>query len=136
MATQRNEPRVFFPWEKRRGVRSLFARSRARQALIVAACVGFFLLLRSRDRGAARERSTRAEITTVTLAIAAWRADHDRACPAALSDLVAGGYLHSVPRDAWGHPLRVTCPGRRDPEGFDVSSDGPDGDPWGTDRVE
>ena len=52
--------------------------------------------------------------------MAAWRADHDGGCPATLADLVAGGYLHSVPRDAWDHPLRVTCPGRRDPKGFDV----------------
>src|SRR5580704_12050891 len=99
MATNRGEPRVFFPWEKRRGVRSLFARARARQGLVIVACIAFFLLLRARERSAARVRATRAEITTATVAVAAWRADHDRACPSALSDLVAGGYLHAVPRD-------------------------------------
>lgn len=136
MATNRSEPRVFFPWEKRRGVRSLFARARARQALVVVGCIAIFLLLRARERSAARIRATRAEITAATVAIAAWRADHDRACPSTLSDLVTGGYLHALPRDSWGRTLRVTCPGRRDPAGFDVSSDGPDGDPWGTDRIE
>lgn len=136
MATKRGEPRVFFPWERRRGVRSLFARARARQALALVACLGAFLLLRAHHQKVAHIRSTRAEITTATTAIAAWRADHDRACPPSLGDLVAGGYLRAVPRDAWGRPLRVDCPGRRDPAGFDVSSDGPDGEPWGTDRVE
>ena len=70
-------------------MRSLFGGARARQALLVVACIGFFLLLRAREQSAARVRSTRAEITTATLALAAWRADHDRACPSALSDLVA-----------------------------------------------
>ena len=35
-----------------------------------------------------------------------------------------------------GGVLRVTCPGRRDLKGFEVSSDGPDGLPGGLDRVE
>ncbi len=128
--------RVFFPWEKRRGLRSLFGRSRARQLLLAAGLVGGFLLLRARERHAADVRATRAEITTASNAIAAWRADHDRACPSSVAELVSGGYLHGVPRDAWGRPLRLTCPGRRDPAGFDVASDGPDGEPGGRDRVE
>ncbi|HEX7603074.1 MAG TPA: type II secretion system protein GspG [Polyangiaceae bacterium] len=49
---------------------------------------------------------------------------------------MADGILRDVPVDAWGHPLRITCPGRLDPKGFDVSSDGPDGLPGGLDRVE
>lgn len=136
MPIQRGEPTVFFPWERRRGVRTLFGRARARQALLLVGAVAVFLVLRDRERRAADVRATRAEITTAIGAVAAWRADHDRSCPASLADLVAGGYLHEVPRDAWGHPLRVTCPGRRDPRGFDVSSDGPDGEPMGLDRVE
>jgi general secretion pathway protein G len=134
--SKRSEPRVFFPWEKRSGLRSLVQRGRVRQALVLVAAAGCFLLLHTRERDAADVRATRAEITTTDRAIAAWRADHDRACPASLADVVSGGYLHSVPRDAWGHPLRVTCPGRTDPAGFDVSSDGPDGEPGGRDRVQ
>jgi general secretion pathway protein G len=136
MPSARYEPRVFFPWEKRRGIRSFFGRGRARQALLVAGALGVFLLLRRREGYAADVRATRAEIANATRAVAAWRADHDRACPARLADLVAGGYLHRVPLDAWGHPLRVTCPGRIDPTGFDVTSDGPDGEPGGRDRVQ
>jgi general secretion pathway protein G len=132
----KREPQVFFPWEKRRGLRALFGRARARQALVAVVVVGAVLLLRQRERHAADVRATRAAITTATNAVYAWRADHDRACPATLADLVSGGYVHRVPRDAWGQSLRVTCPGRRDPTGFDVSSAGPDGEPGGRDRVE
>ena len=136
MALDNREPRVFFPWEKRRGLRSLFGRARARQAALVGGCLVTFLVLRGRERRASDVRATRAAITTAGAAIAAWRADHERACPGSLADLVAAGYVHRVPRDAWGRALRVTCPGRKDPVGFDVSSDGPDGEPGGIDRVE
>jgi general secretion pathway protein G len=136
MPSRRDEPRVFFAWEKRRGVGSLIARAPARRALVVAGAVVVFLLLRHREQRAAAVRATRAEIGTAIDAVAAWRADHDRACPGSVADLVSAGYLHRVPRDAWGRPLRLTCPGRRDPRGFDLSSDGPDGIPGGTDRVE
>jgi general secretion pathway protein G len=136
VSDRRNEPRVFFPWEKRRGLRSLVGRGRVRQALIVVAAASGFFMLHTRERHAADVRATRAEITTAGNAVSAWRADHDRACPASVADLVSGGYLHQAPRDAWGHPLRISCPGRRDPLGFDVTSDGPDGEPLGADRVE
>jgi hypothetical protein len=44
--------------------------------------------------------------------------------------LVRQSYLLTVPHDAWGHPLRLVCPSRHEPIGFDpcdVSSAGPDG---------
>lgn len=132
----RREPRVFFPWEKRRGLASFFARGRAKQVLVGVTCLAAFLVLRARENRAADVRATRAEITTTMRAMDAWRADHERVCPGSLGDLVSAGYLRDVPRDAWGRPLRVTCPGRRDPAAFDVSSDGPDGEPFGIDRVE
>ncbi len=136
MPGTRGEPKVFFSWEKRGGLRSMLGRARARKALLVAAGVAAVLWLRARERHAADVRATRATITTTIDAVAAWRADHDRTCPGVLGDLVAAGYVRAVPRDAWGHALRVTCPGRRDPAGFDVSSDGPDGELGGVDRVE
>ena len=104
--------------------------------LVVVAALVAFLALRARERRAADVRATRAEITETYNALSAYRADHDRSCPGSLGDLVATGYMRSVPRDAWGKPLRVVCPGRRDPAGFEVSSDGPDGEPGGTDRIE
>jgi general secretion pathway protein G len=98
--------------------------------------IAAFVVLSERERSAAQVRATRATITTTINAVAAWRADHDRGCPTALAELVSGGYLHQLPRDAWSHPLRILCPGRKDPRGFDVSSDGPDGEPGGLDRVQ
>jgi general secretion pathway protein G len=136
MAGIRSEPRVFFPWEKRRGVRSLLGPGRARRAVLGVAMLGVFLMLRGREKRAGDVRATRAAITSTLAAVGAWRADHDRACPRTLAELVSEGYLLEVPRDAWGRTLRVTCPGRKDPRGFDVSSDGPDGEPGGLDRVE
>jgi general secretion pathway protein G len=136
MTTKRDEPKVFFPWEKRRGVRSLLGRARARQALFGLGVIAAFVVLRERERSAADVRATRTTITSTINAVAAWRADHERGCPGALADLVSGGYLHQVPRDAWGHALRITCPGRKDSRGFDVSSDGADGEPGGLDRIQ
>ncbi len=136
MAGRRDEPKVFFPWERRRGLGSVFRRARARQILALACALGVFAFLRNIERRTSAIRATRATITTTESAVAAWRADHDRACPGSLGDLVSAGYVAEVPRDAWDHPLRMTCPGRKDPRGFDVSSDGPDGLPGGLDRVE
>jgi general secretion pathway protein G len=136
VAGRRDEPRVFFPWERRRGVRSLFMRARGRQALMVVGGLAGFALLSHLERKASNVRATRAEITNTINAVSAWRADHDRACPGSLADLVSGGYLVELPRDAWGRLLRVSCPGRKDPRGFDVSSDGADGEPRGLDRVQ
>jgi general secretion pathway protein G len=136
VASKRTDPRVFFPWEKRRGLRSLVGRGRVGQVLTAAAAIAVAVLLYRRERHAADVRATHAEIGIAEGAVSLWRADHDRGCPGSMADLVSGGYLHEVPRDAWGRPLRVTCPGRRDPLGFDVTSDGPDGEPGGLDRVE
>lgn len=132
----RPEPSVFFPWERRHGVRSLLGRTRARQALLAVAALGVLVMLGRRGRRESDVRATRATITLTMQAVSAWRADHDRGCPSSLAELVSAGYLHQIPRDAWGRPLRVVCPGRKDPRGFDVSSDGPDGEPGGPDRVE
>ncbi len=136
MSIHRNDPKVFFPWERRRGLRSVFRRARARQGLLIGLALVTFTVVSQRERRAAEVRSTRATITMAINAIAAFRADHDAACPAALTDLVSGGYLTELPRDAWGKPVRVTCPGRDALRSFDVSSDGPDGEPAGLDRVE
>jgi general secretion pathway protein G len=136
MGARRSEPKVFFAWEQRRGIRAVVAPGPARRVLLGVAVVLAFVLLWQRDKHARRVSETRAEITTATRAVTAWRADHDRGCPGSMAELVSAGYMRRVPRDAWGHPLRLTCPGRRDPAGFDLASDGPDGIPGGTDRVQ
>jgi general secretion pathway protein G len=128
--------RVFFPWEKKRGALGVLGRARAR--LVIAAGLVLFCLLavRHREEKLASIRATRASIDVADRSVLSYRADHAGACPRELGELVAGGYARDLPLDAWGRPLRLTCPGLRDPRGFDVSSDGPDGQPGGLDRVE
>jgi len=135
MASKRTRT-VFFPWERR----SFLPRGGAVSRVLLALAALLFLCgligLRAREERAAAVRATRARILDTYRAISSYRADHSGNCPKQLGDLETGGYLHAVPVDAWGRPLRVTCPGRRDPAGFEVASDGPDGLPYGLDRVE
>ncbi len=136
MARRTAEPRVFFPWERRRGLFGAMGRARARLLLLFGVIVAILVIVHRREENAAATRATRATLSTASRAVAAYRADHTGACPKAMSDLAAGGYLQDVPVDAWGRGLRLVCPGRRDPAGFDLSSDGPDGVPGGLDRLE
>lgn len=136
MKRRRRPSRVFFPWERRRGLFGVIGRARMRIVLSIVAAALLVLWIREREERAAGIRATRATITTMYRAVAAYRADHAGKCPRDLGELVQGGYSRQVPVDAWGRPLRLTCPGRRDPRGFEISSDGPDGIPGGLDRVE
>ena len=128
--------KVFFPWERRRGLFGLIGRARVRIIAGAVVALALILWIRGREEHAAAVRATRASITSMYRAVARYRADHEGACPKELSELVVGGYSRDIPVDAWGRPLRLTCPGRRDPRGFEISSDGPDGIPGGLDRVE
>jgi general secretion pathway protein G len=134
--SRRPEPLVFFPWEKRRGLVGAFGRRRAGVVLSMVAVLGVLSAIYELRERSAAVRATRATITTTSRALYAYRADHGGACPRKLSDLATGSYVREEPLDAWGRPLRLTCPGRKDPIGFDLSSDGPDGVPGGLDRVE
>lgn len=40
-----------------------------------------------------------------------------------------------IPTDPWGHPYVYTCPGTRNPEGYDLTSYGPDGVEGGGDDI-
>ena len=128
--------KVFFPWERRRGLFGFLGRARAR--LVAAGIVVLVVLfwIRGREEKLAGIRATRATITTSYRAVSAYRADHGGTCPKELAELVTAGYVRDVPVDAWGRPLRLACPGRLDPKGFEISSDGPDGIAGGLDRVE
>ena len=136
MARRMAEPRVFFPWEKRRGVFGAIGRARARIVVLVVVALALVVVVHRREENAAAVRATRATLTTASRAVASYRADHLGACPKAMGDLASGGYLQDPPVDAWGHSLRLVCPGRKDPLGFDLSSDGPDGVFGGLDRLE
>lgn len=128
--------KVFFPWERRRGLLGAIGRTRVRFVLAAVAAVVVIVMIRRREEHAAAVRATRATIDTAFHAMIQYRADHQGACPRDWSEMVAATYLRDVPLDAWGHPLRLTCPGRHDKAGFDLESDGPDGLPGGLDRVE
>lgn len=128
--------KVFFPWERRRGLFGFIGRARVRIIAGLALAVVAVVWIRGREERAAGIRATRASITTMYRAVSAYRADHSGSCPKELGGLTSGGYARDLPIDAWGRPLRLTCPGRRDPRGFEISSDGPDGIPGGLDRVE
>lgn len=133
---RRQAAKVFFPWERRRGVFGVIGRARGNIAVGVVVALALIVWIRGREEKAAGIRATRASITTMYRAVASYRADHAGACPKELTELVASGYSRDVPVDAWSRPLRLTCPGRRDPLGFEIASDGPDGIPGGLDRVE
>ena len=136
MASRSRVSRVFFPWERRRGVFGVLGRARVRVVILAVLALVAIISIRGREERAAGIRATRASITSMYRAVSAYRADHNSSCPHELTELVAQGYSHDVPLDAWGRPLRLTCPGRRDPHGFEITSDGPDGIAGGLDRVE
>ena len=68
MGARRSEPKVFFAWEQRRGIRAVVAPGPARRAFLAVAVVLAFVLLWQRDKHARRVSETRAEITTATRA--------------------------------------------------------------------
>jgi general secretion pathway protein G len=128
--------RIRFPWERRGGLRSLLMLGRVGPVLVVLSVLAFIIVLGVRERHSAGVRQTRATMIGVRRAIDAYRADNDGACPSGLDKLAAYGNFKETPTDAWGHALRFTCPARREGEAYQLSSDGPDGEPGGLDRVE
>jgi general secretion pathway protein G len=130
------EQTIYFPWERGGGFWRGRGVARARPFAAAAVMIALLLVLGARERRLVGIRSTRATLTVVHSALDAYRADHSWKCPASLDALRTEGYLAPEAIDAWGRPLRLTCPGRRDPQGYDLMSDGPDGVMGGLDRVE
>jgi general secretion pathway protein G len=44
-------------------------------------------------------------------------------------------YLDKIPLDPWNNPYIYECPGRHNPNGYDLSSAGPDGQPGNDDDI-
>jgi general secretion pathway protein G len=136
VARRRNkEQTIFFPWERRVGLLR-FGWVRARPLLAALGMAVVLLLLGMRQRDETGVRSTRAILLVVRESIDRYRAEHEGRCPPSLQALGAEGHLEIEPVDAWGRPLLLTCPGRRDPESYDLISLGPSGDQNSLDRVE
>jgi general secretion pathway protein G len=127
---------IWFPWERGGGLLRRTGLDRARPFAVAIAMGLFVLLLGARERRKTGVRATRVTLAVVHAAVDTYRADHERKCPISLAALRTDGYLAADALDAWGRPLRLTCPGRKDPEGYDLMSDGPDGEMGGLDRVE
>jgi general secretion pathway protein G len=137
MARRRQrEQTIFFPWERGGGILRGRGLARAKMVFTALAMALVLGILGARERRKTGIRSTEATITVVRAAIDGYRADHERKCPSSLDLLKTERYLGIDPTDAWGRPLRLFCPGRKDPEGYDLTSDGPDGEVDGLDRVE
>jgi general secretion pathway protein G len=135
MARRRREQTIFFPWERRAGWLRL-PWTRSRPVFAGVAMVVVLVLFGVRERKQIGIRSTRATILVIREAVDAFRADHGWKCPESLLALKDAGYIRVDPVDAWGRPLQLTCPGRRNPESYDLVSFGPNGDMRGLDRVE
>lgn len=135
MALRRpDEPRIFFPWERRGGVGSVLYLGRTRRALLVLAGVLLLVAVGVRERRRTGVRHTQATLLDVRRAVERYMAEHDGACPPALSAVAPHAAFTAVPPDAWGRPLRLACPSS-DGTGYELSSDGPDGVPGGVDRI-
>jgi general secretion pathway protein G len=124
--------RLLFPWETPGEGAMRRARRGARPALFVAVVFAALYALSSVHEQRRAMFATRAAITTVVRAVEAYRADHEGRCPLGAEQLVAPPdgvqpYLRRVPTDGWGRPLRIQCPGRKNPDTADVSSSGPTG---------
>jgi general secretion pathway protein G len=130
------ERRIRFPWERRAGLRSLLMLGRVGPVLVVIAVLGTIAILGVRERHSAGVRQTRATLIAVRHAVDAFRADNGGGCPSGLDKLSSYGKFKDAPTDAWGHALRFVCPAHREGEAYQLSSDGPDGEPGGLDRVE
>jgi len=128
------ETRVVFPWQRRSVVLD-WLTSRRRRSLVWLGVLGLVMagLLRVEDHRR-RTLATRAALTSVRGAVAAFRADHGR-CPSGMEELVRpptdgarpGPYLVDARMDGWGRPLRITCPGRNPGGAADVESGGASG---------
>ncbi len=131
MARRRQRERVSLPWEGRGGRwRGTLNNTRWQAvvglALLVVLTIGFTRHARNR----VRVRDTQVAIAQVKQAIDRFRTDVGR-CPSSDTELLhppvsQKHYLDSMPRDGWGKPLSIRCPGYFEEEA-EVISAGPSG---------
>lgn len=83
--------------------------------------------------------ATKVSISGLSQALKLYSLDHAGDLPSAADGLSVllkqpsrpdtswkGPYLEKAPRDAWGHPIVYTSPGKHNTDSFDISSPGPD----------
>ena len=137
MARRRTTERhIFFPWEKRGGFVRRLRFDQARPFLLVLSVAGLLVLVAVREREQSGVRRTRAVLLNARAVVDSYMADHDGGCPPGGLEAMKGtDGFDDTPKDAWGKPLRLDCPGR-DHSRYDLTSDGPDGKRGGLDRIE
>jgi general secretion pathway protein G len=135
---RRRQPqqRILFPWDVRVGVLRWLLVGRFRSLLTVGGLIAFIAIVATRERARAGARQTRSAIYDVRRAVDAYMAEHEGSCPGSLDDVSPFAKRGTLPRDAWGRVLRVTCPARQQGAAYELASDGPDGVPGGLDRIE
>lgn len=131
MRIRRRRERVSLPWEARESVWGRLARAARWRSLLVwsvllLACVVLYRYAREEIR----HRDTEVAIARVKQAIERFRLDIGR-CPESVGELIRPPlsqkhYLQSTPKDGWGRPLSIRCPGYFGEEA-DVISAGPSG---------
>jgi len=131
-----SDQRIYFPWEGRGGLRRFLRVGRVGPVLVVGGVLAFVLLVSMRERTRSGIRQTRATLVDLRRAVDAYLAEHEGACPPNLQAVLDYGDFKEMPRDAWGQPFRLVCPGRPDGRSYDLLSDGPDGKPGGLDRIQ
>jgi len=100
------------------------------EMLLVLALVGLVVaavsskLFHSFSSG--RERTARLQVKDLAGPVLQYRIDNDNACPDDGEDLVKARLLGKAPKDPWGNPIHIRCPGQKDPSGADVYSFGKD----------
>ena len=130
------EQRIFFPWEGRGGLFRRLRLGRVRLLIGIGLVLAFIAVVAVRERNRSGLRQTRATLIDTRVAVDSYMADHDGGCPQDLGAVMSYGTFTKPPRDAWGRPLRLVCPGRREGSSYELMSDGPDGKPGGLDRIE
>lgn len=130
------DQRIFFPWEGRGGLVRRLGLGRVRPVLLALALVGLVVWVGVRERTRAGVRQTRATLLDARRAVDAYMAERDGGCPPDLGAVVQYAHFDAPPKDAWGRPLRLVCPGKREGTAYELMSDGPDGKPGGLDRIE
>lgn len=109
---------------------------RFRPVVFVLLGVGLIAIVGMRERRRAGVRQTRATLLGARAAVESYMLDHDGRCPPSLDAVAEHVGSEHIPRDAWGNPLRLVCPGRREGSPYELSSDGPDRVPGGLDRIQ
>ncbi len=131
-----SEKRIFFPWERRGSLVRRLGVRRARPFVWALFGVLLVVAIGVRERRAAGVRRTKAIMHDVRSALDRYLAANDGQCPRRFSQLEKYGRVRGIPKDAWGNPLRLTCPAPRGDLPYALSSDGPDGHWGGLDRIE